>query len=52
MAGVIEGFRSALIGQSPMPWTLIMMGAITGLTLFISGAFYFKRKEHIFADVA
>jgi lipopolysaccharide transport system permease protein len=52
MAGVIEGFRSALIGQNPMPWTLIMMGAITGLTLFISGAFYFKRKEHIFADVA
>jgi len=52
MAGVIEGFRSALIGQNPMPWNLIMMGAMTGITLFISGAFYFKRKERIFAEVA
>jgi len=52
MAGVIEGFRSALIGQNPMPWNLIFLGSITGFALFISGAFYFKRKERIFADVA
>ena len=52
MVGVVEGFRSALIGHNPMPWDLIGMGTLTSIILFISGAFYFKRKERIFADVA
>lgn len=52
MAGVIEGFRSALLGHNPMPWELIGMGTLTAIILFITGALYFKRKERIFADVA
>lgn len=52
MAGVIEGFRSSLLGKNPMPWDLILMGTISSLFLFLVGAFYFKRKERIFADVA
>jgi lipopolysaccharide transport system permease protein len=52
MAGVIEGFRSSLLGHNPMPWELIGMGTITAIVLFITGALYFKRKERIFADVA
>jgi len=52
MAGVIEGFRSALIGHNPMPWDLIGMGAFTSIVLFFTGALYFKRKERIFVDVA
>ena len=52
MAGVIEGFRSALLGHNPMPWELIGIGTITALFMFISGAFYFKSKERIFVDVA
>jgi lipopolysaccharide transport system permease protein len=52
MAGVIEGFRSALLGTNPMPWNLIGMGAIAALIIAISGAFYFRRMERIFADVA
>jgi lipopolysaccharide transport system permease protein len=52
MAGVIEGFRSALLGHNPMPWELIGIGTLTAIFLFISGAFYFKRKERIFVDVA
>jgi len=52
MAGVIEGFRSALIGTNPMPWDLILIGAITALALAVSGALYFRRMERIFADVA
>jgi len=52
MVGVIEGFRSSLLGQNPMPWDLIGMGSISGIILFVSGALYFKKKEHIFADVA
>jgi hypothetical protein len=35
-----------------MPWSLIASGYFSAIVLFISGAFYFKRKERIFADVA
>ena len=52
MAGVIEGFRSCLLGSRPMPWDLIGMGTLTAITIFILGALYFKRRERIFADVA
>ena len=52
MAGVIEGFRSSLLAHNPMPWGLIGMGSISAVTLFLTGALYFKRKERIFADVA
>ena len=52
MVGVIEGFRSALLGHIPMPWELIGIGTLTALLIFVSGAFYFKSKERIFVDVA
>ncbi len=51
MAGVIEGFRSALLGTNPMPWDLIGVGAGVALVLFFSGAVYFRRMERFFADV-
>lgn len=51
MAGVIEGFRSALLGTQPMPWDLIGIGAVTAVLLALSGALYFRRMEDIFADV-
>jgi lipopolysaccharide transport system permease protein len=52
MAGVIEGFRSALLNTGPMPWDLIGMGSITAATSFVAGALYFRRTERFFADVA
>jgi|TARA_B100001964_G_scaffold181929_1_gene201271 lipopolysaccharide transport system permease protein len=52
MIGVIEGFRSALLGHNPMPWALIGIGTVSALVMFISGTLYFKRKERIFVDVA
>jgi lipopolysaccharide transport system permease protein len=52
MAGVVEGFRSALLGHNPMPWDLIGMGTITAIVLFFFGALFFRHKERIFADVA
>jgi lipopolysaccharide transport system permease protein len=51
MAGVIVGFRSALLrtgnidGQS-----LFISGAVTAVGL-VSGLFYFRRMEQTFADV-
>lgn len=51
MAGVIEGFRAALLGTNPMPWDLLGIGAIMAFLIAISGAMYFQRMERIFADV-
>jgi len=52
MFGVIEGFRSALLGTQPMPWDLIASGAVGALVLAVSGIFVFRRQERWFADVA
>jgi lipopolysaccharide transport system permease protein len=52
MAGVIEGFRAALLGTRPMPWDLLAVGSMVALVIAVSGAFYFRRMERIFADVA
>lgn len=51
MVGVIEGFRSALLGANPMPWDLILMGSISSILLFLAGAYYFRQMEARFADV-
>ena len=52
MAGVIEGFRSALLGTNPMPWDLIISGFLSAVLIFVTGALYFKRMERRFVDVA
>ncbi len=52
MAGVVEGFRSALLGTNPMPWDLIGPGMITAIGLTCAGSFYFQQVEKSFADVA
>ena len=52
MVGVIEGFRAALLETRPVPWDFIAIGSVTALVVAVSGAFYFRRKEQIFADVA
>ena len=51
MAGVVEGFRWALLGQETAPGPLIFVSTGVSLLLLISGAFYFRRMEKTFADV-
>ena len=52
MAGVIEGFRWALLGTETAPGPLIVVSALAAVLLLVSGAFYFRRMEKTFADVA
>jgi len=52
MVGVIEGFRSALLGTREMPWELLGVGALMAIAFFLSGALYFRSMERYFADVA
>jgi lipopolysaccharide transport system permease protein len=51
IVGVVEGFRSALIGTIPMPWDLLAVGAAVSTVLFVTGILYFRRMERKFADV-
>lgn len=50
MAGVVEGFRWALLGTDTAPGPLIGVSALTAVLVLISGAFYFSRIEKTFAD--
>ena len=51
MAGVIEGFRWALLGTETSPGPIIAASSTAALLLLVSGAFYFRRMEKTFADV-
>ncbi len=49
--GVIDGYRSALLGQ---PWHVgqLVTATCVSLVLFVFGLFYFRRTERRFADIA
>lgn len=50
MTGVVEGFRWALLGTGQPPGMMTLVSAGVALALLISGMFYFKRMERLFAD--
>jgi len=50
MAGVIEGFRWALIGTTEAPGIVILMSTIISILLLIFGIGFFLRKETTFPD--
>jgi lipopolysaccharide transport system permease protein len=51
MAGVVEGFRWALLGTQTGPGPIIIVSSFAALTILILGAFYFRRMEKNFADI-
>lgn len=51
MAGVVEGFRWALLGTDTAPGPTIIVSFLAATLLLVSGAFYFRRMEKTFADV-
>ena len=52
MAGVVEGFRWALLGKTAAPGLLLWISIVAVLMLLIGGLFYFRRMESTFADLA
>ena len=52
MVAVIEGLRCGLLGTREMPWTFLVVGTASSLTIFCSGMLYFNHKQRAFADVA
>ena len=51
MAGVVEGFRWALLGKGNPPGPMLAVSVLVTVALLISGAYYFRRMERTFADV-
>ena len=51
MAGVIEGFRSSLLGKASSFDAMLGVSAIISAGVFIGGLFYFRKAEQSFADV-
>ena len=51
MAGIIDGFRSALLGT---PWNITALATSTAaaIVLLAYGLFYFRKTERRFADIA
>jgi lipopolysaccharide transport system permease protein len=51
MAGVVEGFRWALLGTDTAPGPMIAVSAAVSILILAGGAFHFRRLERTFADV-
>ena len=51
MAGIIEGFRSILLGTVCFPTKMVIVSVAVSSLLLVSGVMYFRRVERNFADV-
>jgi len=51
MAGVIEGFRWALLGKGSPDFGVIAVSTVVVVALLFGGMVYFKRMERTFADI-
>jgi lipopolysaccharide transport system permease protein len=51
MTGIIDGFRSAILGK---PWNFqtLITSMVSSLVLLFIGAWYFRNTERRFADIA
>jgi lipopolysaccharide transport system permease protein len=50
VAGIIDGFRASLLGRQ-VAWGLWSESVAVAVVLFVSGAWYFRRTELVFADL-
>jgi lipopolysaccharide transport system permease protein len=51
MAGVVEGFRWALLGSTQGSGPMLVASVITVVTLLVGGLMYFRHAETTFADL-
>lgn len=51
MVAVIDGFRWSLIGTAPLYVPGLVAGCVTAVVLLVSGIYYFKQTERVFADI-
>lgn len=51
MTGIIEGFRSALLGTIPFPTEMVLLSVAISIMIFLGGVLYFTQVERYLADV-
>ncbi|MFC1940395.1 ABC transporter permease [Chloroflexota bacterium] len=51
MSGIIEGFRSALLGTVAFPTEMLLVSTLVSIIIFVAGALYFRQTERYLADV-
>jgi lipopolysaccharide transport system permease protein len=51
MAGVVEGFRWALLEKSEPPGVMLWVSVVMVVVILTGGLYYFRRMEQQFADV-
>jgi len=52
MAGVVEGFRWAVLGtEQGAPGPMLIVSAAVSILLLVTGIIYFRRMERLFADM-
>lgn len=52
MTGVVEGFRWALLGTTQSaPINLLITSTVVAVLILVTGLFYFRRMERLFADM-
>jgi lipopolysaccharide transport system permease protein len=51
LAGIIDGFRWALLGGIPFPAQTLACSTLVSSMLFFLGLLYFKQMERYFADI-
>jgi lipopolysaccharide transport system permease protein len=51
MAGVVEGFRWALLGTDTAPGSMMIFSVLAAILILIGGVYYFRRMETKMADV-
>jgi homopolymeric O-antigen transport system permease protein len=52
MVGVVEGVRWTLLGAGEAQWGVYAVSTAVAVALLVSGAFFFRRVERSFADIA
>jgi lipopolysaccharide transport system permease protein len=52
MAGVVEGVRWSLLGTPTHPGSMLIVSGLVATGLLVSGAYWFRRMERTFADIA
>jgi lipopolysaccharide transport system permease protein len=51
MAGVVEGFRWALLAKADPPGVLLAISVSVVVLILVGGLYYFRRMEQTFADI-
>jgi lipopolysaccharide transport system permease protein len=51
LTGIIEGYRSSLLGRTPFDWPSLGISTMITLAILVYSAYSFRRMEKTFADI-